>query len=243
MKPDIYILGDFDDVLDIRWLPPGTNKDYYVECRRDLESKGLQPVTNSRFNQLWTEFFPSFRIRSGKRASTCKTCGDFKVKLASERDPAKRRQLEDERRDHWEHIREERHRYYFRQKLAMEYPHLYLSIIIDGMDQSTCELPNTGDGQHIHKLGVKVTGAIVHNSPQPRRVHLSYTQAGNTNLYCQVLCDTLLDICDGDVSKLPPILFVQLDNTSSTNKNNLEMRFASYLVERGIHSQVFNIVF
>ena len=191
------------------------------------------------FDGVWDKYFPYFRQRKGKRACTCDDCGEFRDLLSKERDPKVRVKIERNRAKHLALVREERHRYYFRQKLAQDRPDLFLSLIIDGMDQSTCYLPNLHDSVHLSTpLNVKLTGAIAHGRPNPRRVFLSTDHAGNTDLYCQVLVETLKEVCGGDFSKLPPVLFLQLDNTGSTNKNNLEVAMASYLVERGIHSEV-----
>lgn len=67
---------------------------------------------------------------------------------------------------------------------------------------------------------------------------ISYKYAGDTNLYVQVLIDNLLAVCDGNLKKLQPVIFIQLDNTSATNKNNIEAAVAAYLVDRGISSEV-----
>ena len=45
--------------------------------------------------------------------------------------------------------------------------------------------------------------------------------------------------CGGDLNKVPPILFVQLDNTSSTNKNNMQVAAMAALVELGIVREVW----
>lgn len=166
-------LGDYDDVVDIRWLPPGNQKEYWQECVTSLEAQSQKPVSYRRFNQIWDESFKQFRIRKGVRASTCRVCGEIYDKLSKERNPVERRNIEKTRREHLDLVRQERHRYYFRQQLARQHPELYLSIIIDGMDQASCYLPNLGDKVDLSaSLNVKVIGAITHGHKPERHIHL-----------------------------------------------------------------------
>ena len=204
-----------------------------------MVARDLRSVSYSWFCNTWKEKYPSFRIRSGKRANTCPVCGAFKTKLMKERDPAVRARLESQRAEHYAMVRDEKHRYHYRQKLAMDYPHLFLSLIIDGMAQVWNSIPNLGDAQHAAKqVPVKIIGAITHGHRPHRRAFLSTIHTGDTNTYCQVLLDVLTDVCGGDFSKLPPVIFIQLDNTSSTNKNNIQLAVSAFLVEAGITSQV-----
>ena len=68
--------------------------------------------------------------------------------------------------------------------------------------------------------------------------YISSEFQGNTNLNIECLRRTLFDICQGDFSRLPPILFVQMDNTGRENKNNIMTAFLAFLVEQGYVGEV-----
>ena len=70
-------------------------------------------------------------------------------------------------------------------------------------------------------------------------MYLTYNQPGNTNLVIESIIRTIIDIYDGQLSTVPPILFLQLDNTSSTNKNNIQMVYHAALVDLGLFREVW----
>ena len=49
----------------------------------------------------------------------------------------------------------------------------------------------------------------------------------------------MLEVSGGDPTKIPPIIMLQLDNTSSQNKNNIMTQFQAALVELGLVRQVW----
>ncbi len=107
------------------------------------------------------------------------------------------------------------------------------------MDQCTGHVPNWGDNEDCPTMGIKIEGTICHGRSPARRVFLSFNQPGNTNTVLDTILLTIADIFEGDFSKVPPIFFLQLDNTSSTNKNNIQIAFNAALVELGIFKEVW----
>lgn len=94
----------------------------------------------------------------------------------------------------------------------------------------------------------QVTGAIVHGrgkGPEDStrahnlfRAYLSWEFTGNGNLNVECLRRVLVEVCDGDLSKLPKTLFLQLDNASD-NKNNYVLSYLATLVEAGVFSNIY----
>ena len=107
------------------------------------------------------------------------------------------------------------------------------------MDQDSGHIPNWGDADDSDQIGIKVNGTIAHGREESRRVFLSYNQPGNTNTVIETIIRTIVDLYGGELKKVPPILFLQLDNTSSTNKNNIQMVANAALVELGIFREVW----
>lgn len=108
-----------------------------------------------------------------------------------------------------------------------------------GMDQATCKIPNLGHASDSWRLQTKLVGAIAHGRTPARNVFISYRLAGDTNFYVEVLMQMLKKVTDGDFSNLPPVLFLQMDNTSSTNKNNIQLAFNALLIDLGICSEMW----
>ena len=59
----------------------------------------------------------------------------------------------------------------------------------------------------------------------------------DANLMINVLVDVLLKR-----DALPPVLYLQLDNTARENKNQYVMAFLAYLVQAGIFSEVIKVI-
>ena len=91
------------------------------------------------------------QYREAKQATKCKD--QLKVLLAAQR-------------DHLERVRRERASYYLKQKLAIQSPERYLSVIIDGADSSPYMLPHLAYRSHAsdasNKVKMHVLGCIAH---------------------------------------------------------------------------------
>lgn len=122
-----------DPSTGIKWLPPGKIFDYYKEMKAALAAEKTEVITETRFSTYWTEFFPEYRILSGKRADKCKECSSFYELLCSNTlSPQRRAEVERDRATHLAKVRVARERYYARQRLAMRHPNVFLSMIVDG---------------------------------------------------------------------------------------------------------------
>ena len=112
-----------------------------------------------------------------------------------------------------------------------------MSIIIDGMDQKTTAIPKprllSKLASAMWKLPCHLVAAIVHG-----RKHHVYVDVGeypqDSNLTCNIIMQTLLK----HVDHLPPVLYVQMDNTVRENKNMYVFALFCALVELKVFDKV-----
>ena len=99
----------------------------------------------------------------------------------------------------------------------------YLSLIIDGADQRTYALPYFCDKPHGTEVGLKLKnglyGVLVHGGPTGLFALPGWMKGGsNTTVHClhKMFWKLSQDAPNG---RLPPHLFLQMDNTCKENKN------------------------
>jgi hypothetical protein len=111
-------------------------------------------------------------------------------------------------------VREERDSYYARRKLAIDKPDEYLSIIIDGTSQSDYSIPHfatpTKESASAAKLPTHLVGCLIHGAFRALYATLPNIR-NNANLTVEVLFRVLSKV-EELKGKLPPKLFLQLDN-------------------------------
>lgn len=118
-------------------------------------------------------------------------------------------------------------------------PEKYLGICIDGMDQKKTELPHftrcpkSMDEKYF--IAIHVVGCLVFNRQLTANVFLNYPNIHNdSNLTIHVI-QHILNTWEG---VLPPVLYLQLDNTARENKNKFVMAYLNMLVYTGVFRKV-----
>jgi hypothetical protein len=110
----------------------------------------------------------------------------------------------------------ERVAYALKRKLGIEQGAEYLSMVVDGADQSKYDLPHARTATHatdaatrlkLHVMGVLVHGRDSYVYTCPDR----YKQGHNVTI--QAIWDTIVDVMKKE-GRLPPVLLLQLDNTT-----------------------------
>ena len=140
--------------------------------------------------------------------------------------------------------RQERKKYSLHRQKARSNPDKYVTIIIDGMDQSKTNLPclckESKSSQPIQRLKTHLTGVLVHTrSPHRKLCYCFFDQLQwphDSNLTATILYKVLWDF--KSQKQLSPILYLQLDNTSRENKNKFILAFCAILVQFGIFKKV-----
>ena len=125
-------------------------------------------------------------------------------------------------------------------------PNKYICIIVDGMDQNKTNLPylrkSSKSTSGLYRLRTHLTGVIDHTrSDYGKQVYvfvdiLQYPH--DSNLTISIINRVLSSHMESNNGELPPVLYVQMDNTSRENKNKYVMGYFAYLVEAGIFRKV-----
>ena len=132
----------------------------------------------------------------------------------------------------------ERQKYYkHAQKAKMTKQQKYMSMIIDGMDQSKTALPHfvreCKQTSQMVKVKTHLTGVIVHGLQDSWGFFDCDQFPHASNLTINVLINVL-----SMYDSLPPVLYLQLDNCYRENKNKYVIAFCCLLVELGIFKKI-----
>ena len=156
-------------------LPPIKRNQVYAKYVSDMTKLGVNSISKKYFLRLWRKYFGHVIIH---RKSKCIECRDYDFALAQTRNPLKLKQISLDRQSHWDFFMGEKQVYYDYRKKSIDFPSLWTTIILDGMDQTQTDIPLLPSAEVIHKLKVKVTGALVHGRVPKYRCFLSYNFGG-----------------------------------------------------------------
>ena len=141
--------------------------------------------------------------------------------------------------------RQERRVYYKHRYKARRFPDKYLTIIDDGMDQKTTNIPRvrrqTKATCNLTTVGTHLVGAILHSGQSPTGKDIFgsfdyYQWPHDPNLTASVLLKMIAEWCK--FYKLPPVFCLQLDNCVKENKNQYMMWTLALLVELVVFDKV-----
>jgi hypothetical protein len=225
-------------------------------ARPDAAAVFVKKVHTTYFNTIWREEFPNVHVSKYSKNKKCTRCAEFYASLEKTKNWNERVELKAARRKHIEEVhlhklrtvrahtsyilythhtqvRIERRHYHNNRDLASAQPDKYVSVIIDGMDQSKTAVPKmkrvTDDDGNGKQLKVHVTGVLVHGQAVPAHVFTSTSEwPSDTNQNIHILVKVLERI-GWDYLKGKTLL-VQMDNTQKDNKNFLMMEFFATLV-------------
>ena len=229
------------EAVETRWLPPGTVYDYW------LSYNALYPEHKCYFRHFWRtwreKWSDKLRFRGRQQHALCATCVSHKliIKQLSGDLLRRNRQIElfqqhktaqyNDRRVYWA-VRAE----------AMLCP-LTICIILDGMDQGKFCVPRSESMMKSNSLEplqrprLHVNAAICHG----RAVLVSVSPADfpkNTDVTIELVAACLTRLAQDGLPLERAHLHLQLDNTSSSNKNNNLLRFLSLITSKSIVKSV-----
>ena len=138
----------------------------------------------------------------------------------------------------------ERKKYHSHREKARSYPEKFLTMIIDGMDQSKTNIPNTKliskSTSSLWRLRTHITGVILHTKAPCGKLTYCFIDfiqyPHDSNLTLTVMINVLVDF--STQYRLPEVLYIQMDNTCRENKNKFVLTFCAILVEVGIFRKV-----
>jgi len=185
-------------------------------------------LSQAWFYRLWQRFCPEIICPRTNSFSKCDQCCLFKQAIEKLTDRPLRLHAVDQFDIHLRDQMMERKQYYENRMHAMRHPTEAISMIIDGMAQHTTNLPVFPTGRpksaaQLKTYDLHVMGVLIHGYPPMVYVHDSTVPTG-PNMLCEVLWRAIQSL---PVPKLPPLLYVQLDNTTSDNKNHWVLEFMS----------------
>lgn len=155
-------------------------------------SKDQGMLDKPGFLRVWTKYFPWLKTSHNESMPfKCHVCEDLEVSPSrtytcmtpyssaaynlspasfwqnlikqNQRDPKRLSVLRLVQYDHLVFQQEERQMYYTRRQQAINQPHLYTSLTIDGMQQRTCLVPRKSKFEYPQtKLNQKLIGVLVH---------------------------------------------------------------------------------
>ena len=145
------------------------------------------------------------------------------------------------------YFRCERKKYHSHREKARSSPEKYLTMIVDGMDQSKTNLPNTKlvskSTSSLWRLRTHITGVILHTKAPGGKLVYSYVDLvqypHDSNLTITVIINSLVHFIESN--PLPKVLYLQMDNTCRENKNKYVLTFCAILVQLGIFEKVFYV--
>jgi hypothetical protein len=200
------------------------------------------PPSESWFLRTWKTYLPRMKCRAYHTFMMCDDCVGLNDKLRLTKDPKEKKKIWEMKRTHLYIVKEERFDYAQRIMLAKRFPELYLHLTIDGSDNSSYGFPYVAERTHGTSKGFKVRSklyaAILHG-----HFAAAFTYAANltggSNVTVEIINQMLQwFIKDHPGNKLPPTLWIQLDNTAKDNKNRYVFAFAHMLVDSGLFQQV-----
>ena len=223
MTTFFYSLGDFQPDTGEVHLPPMDQKDIHKEMVLEL---GEAAISLKYFYKVWATEYKEVRIPPEQRLGKCKTCADLHETIMDCKDSKEREGLKRTRVKHIRFVRSERLVYHQWRQTCKQKPDEYLMVILDGMDQSKTNIPFFNCGDQPLQMCARVVGAIAHGRQKQSYTYNVTHFTKETNTMAEVLARVL-----ADQAPLPPNLIIQLDNTSTDNKNVKLFAFLGALVE------------
>ena len=228
-----------------------TNSNIYLYClsrtevfnlyKKEIEMTNQTPVVKKYFERLWKRHCSHVKLREMSRFAKCTECTRIRDLMRKNTSLKDNDALLDLKRKHHDVVMAERAAYYAKQQLAIRDPDNYLSLIIDGADQSAYSLPyfveKSKNLSSKPKMKHKLHGVIAHGIGS--WLYAVPMNAGNgCNLTIETLHRVLSDIKNARKGQLPQTLYLQLDNCTGQNKNNYLMAYLSLLVEWGVFKEI-----
>jgi hypothetical protein len=198
-------------------------------------------LSYSYFIAVWHNDFSHLILRKNSTFNKCDICTAYTASIGSTMPREESKAARDAQLVHLEFMSRERQEYYNKRTKAIRCPGGdYLSIIIDGADQSAYGLPyfmqSTKTTAAVYKQKMVLVGAIIHGvGTQIYTVSDKWKK--DPNLTAEVL-QRVLKSLENKKMPLPPILYLQLDNCCRENKNKAFMAYLAWLVKRKIFTEI-----
>jgi hypothetical protein len=156
--------GDFAPNGSEIFVSAVTKKDIYEDYFTEMKTFRESTVSQTVFEDLWRNLFPHVLLRQWcSIPGKCDTCNEIdtirrKSSIRSVREAAKQAHVT----HRGGHFMLERNAYQTRKLEAVKNPETYLSLVIDGMDQSHSRFPHLPLKEFKDPLKMHVQGVLEH---------------------------------------------------------------------------------
>ena len=213
-----------------------------VEGGPGNEAEVYVPPTESWFLRVWKGRVPNLKCRAYNSFMMCDDCVSLNDRLRLAKTDAEKQKIWKMKRNHLWMVKEERFDYAQRILLAKRRPDLYLNLTVDGSDNSSYGFPYLSERTHGstkgHKVCSKHYAGILHDQFAACFAYATNLRGGS-NVLVEITHRMLeLYLKDAPGNKLPPTLWIQLDNTCKDNKNRYVFGYVHMLVDNGLFQQV-----
>uniref|UniRef100_A0A8W8JJX8 DUF7869 domain-containing protein n=1 Tax=Magallana gigas TaxID=29159 RepID=A0A8W8JJX8_MAGGI len=125
------------------WLPFGLRKnEVYSRYEVETEEESRDRVSYQTFLNIWKDHFSHVKIKQSNLFTRCTTCDKLDRELHKQLNPEKKRDIFIKKQEHLHRQMKEKSAYYRRKTVSRRRPDRYISLIIDGMDQSKTNIPH-----------------------------------------------------------------------------------------------------
>lgn len=217
-------------------LPFIENNQVYEVFKREFAilNKDEKVPTFSYFTAIWKSQCSWVKVRKWSRFNKCSTCEQITASLRNA--VTKGLPTDDIMRGkalHIDFVSRERREYRRKTELATLHPSSYLSLVVDGADQTKFALPHfctsvkyqQGHGIAVHLIGLLRHGAI----NKLRLFTMTDEHASGANHIIEPI-HRLINEIEYTEGGLPATLFLQLDICWRENKNRFLMAYWEYVL-------------
>ena len=246
--------GNLKEIVDVMpdqgWyqLPHPKKRMVYQSYKLDCASfpGKYKHCTPGHFNKIWRKQFPECRIRKHCRFAKCEFCVAKRAILDNAKSSAYDRQqartllqahyawANTRERGEWKRKRDQSH----------ANPKKSICISLDGTDQFPNGFPSfleqTKADCNGSRLKMHMQIGMCHGgSPEPTFFLGWEDMYGDPNFTTETLHRMLLHEEELRGGKLPPTLYLQLDNCIRENKNTPVMSYLAWLLERNVFKVIY----
>ena len=188
---------------------------YHTEMRFDHPSDEHEPLNYNEFVVLWLKIFPNVKCKKYQEVTgKCDTCCTLYELMKVSNSYADFQKLEQFKVLHRMEVTTQKAAYYANRRLAEVQPETYMSIIIDGMQQSHSELPYFGNQkEYPYRVVQHIEGCKQHGFGNCFYRTFPHVKHG-VNLTLTCLVDQIAmrqKYCLDNNLKFPTHLFLQID--------------------------------
>ena len=243
-------LGQFIPNAKETRLPFGKKKQVFDYYAAEMRLRGVTPIKYAAFLIRWSQDPECMSIKLCKKKGTfaqCNACADFAVELGKCKEANAAEDVKKRWNVHIDRVMKCRQIYYDKRDEAFAQPDKIVCLIADIMDQAKTTLPHFKRMKKSWSskwwlrqclMGVKVHGQRMDHYIANARVGTG----GGSNFTIECILRTLRKLSEENYAaeggKLPPKLYMQLDNCSGDNKNYAILAFCNFLIDQGIFEQV-----